>query len=154
MPTVSSEWKLSAVHQRFSLPEALVFYMTKNPPSPEVYNKLIKCCKYFWLKNPVITLNSLRRCIHYKYWKTEKVNGFRECQKLQTKNLIEKLWINQDLIICNDRNQFLASLIIPRIYRCDLTYLSFAFQTVSFDEFKVFTSSGSLESLYIRRISL
>ena len=128
--------------------------MAKNPPSPEVYNKLIKCCKYFWLKNPVITLNSLGRTIREKYWKTNKMNGFRNCQKLQTENMVEKLWIHNQVSISNKENQFMASTIIPKIYRCDLTHLSLSFQSLSFNEFKLFTSSGSLETLRLHKTSV
>ena len=144
MSKISTEWKLSAVHQRFSLPEALVFYMAKNPPSPEVYNKLIKSCKYFWLKNPFIVLNCLDSYTSDVYW---SINGSIKFQKFEIGNVNEKLWIHPDLIVFDKRNQYLASSIISKIYRSDLTSLNLSYQTVSFDEFQKFTSSGSLESL-------
>ena len=146
MPKISTKWKLSIARQRFSLPEALVFYMAKNPPSPKLYNKLIRCCKYFWLKYPVITLNCLCRYDDYKYWITYKNYGFQEPQKFKIENLNKKLWIYQSLIIQYD-HEFLASSLIPKIYRCDLSYLSLSYQILSFDEFKKFVSSGSLKWL-------
>ena len=143
---IPSEWKLSAARQPFSFPEALVFYMAKNPPSPEVYQKLIRCCKFFWLKNPIITFNYLER-YYDDNWITRKINGFRKCQKLEIENLNENFWIHGRLSVCDDRNQLMASSIIPKIYRCDLFYLCLSYQTLSFDEFKVFTSSRSLEAV-------
>ena len=147
MSKIPDDWKLSAIKQQFSLPEASVFYMAKNPPSPEVYEKLIRCCKYFWLKNPVITLNYLGRFYDEKYWVTHKINGFPELKKLKIESFKEKLWINWKLTVYNDLNQFLASSLIPRVYRCDLKELMLAHLILSFDEFQKFTSSGTLESL-------
>ena len=149
---VSTEWKLSTIKQRFTLPEALVFYMAKNPPSPEVYHKLIRCCKYFWLKNPVIALKDLYRHRHGKYWKTIKINGFEVNQTFKVKNLNEKLWIYHQVSIYNEKNQFLASSLAPRIiFRCDLTSLGLGCQSLSFDEFQKVTSSFSFKSLFLKK---
>ena len=153
MSTVSRNWKLSAIKQRFSLPEALVFYITKNSLFSSadgeffVYHKLIICCKYFWLKNPVIILNGLDYYKFNKYWSTQDINGFQDFHKLKIENLNQKLWIHSYLTVCDDQNLSLASSLIPKIYRCDLNDLWLSHQTVSFDEFKKFVSSGSLKSL-------
>ena len=152
MSKISNEWKLSAVHQRFSLPENLVFYVVKNPPSPEVYNKLIKFCKYFSLKNPIITLYRLNFLNDVKYWKTKKINVFQKRKKFKIENLNKKLWIYQKLIVIEHRNQFLASSLIPRIYRCDLIRLELSNQTLTFAEFRKLTSSGSLKKLDLARV--
>ena len=151
---MSCERKLSAVHQRFSLPEALVYYMAKNPTSPEVYHKLIKCCKYFWLKNSVITLSNLDHSIDDTYWVTHKIYGLEGFKKLKIENLSEKFWIHQRVSVCDIRNQLIASSLIMKIYRCDLTRLDFTCQTVSFSEFQRFTSSGSLEILYLYKTTV
>ena len=150
MSDVSRNWKLSVAHQQFSLPETLIYYMTKNPPSSKLYNKLIKCCKYFWLKNPVFTLKWM---VHYRrlIWQTDEINGFPvRWHSFQTEDMHEKLWINERLAII-DENKSLASSVIPRIYRCDLLDLDLSFQTLSFDEFQVFNSSGSIEKLCLHR---
>ena len=91
MPKISRESKLSAVKQRFTLPEAFVFYVAKNPTSPKVYHKLIRCCKYFWLKNPIITLNSLRRWSNDEYWRTDKINGYQRLKRLHD-NWPKTIW--------------------------------------------------------------
>ena len=152
MSIISSEWKLSVVHQRFSLPEALVFYMAKNPPSPEVYHKLIRCCKHFWLKNPVITLERLCLHDHDTYWRTDKINGNQETRKFKIENINGRLWFRRSLIIDNEQDQFLASLLIPKIYRCNLTRLDLSHQILFFDEFQKLTSSDSLLCLYLDKV--
>ena len=154
MSEIKKILKASTIHQRFSLPEALVFFMANNPPSPEVYHKLIRCCKYFWFKNPVITLNDLYHCSRDKYWRTYKMNGFQGFKRFEIENFKEKLWIYQDLNVFRMLNTLLASSIIPRIYRCDLTSLTLSDQTLSFNEFQKLTSSGSLVSLYLKKTSM
>ena len=156
MSEILSSWKLSAIKQQLLLPEALVFYMAMNPSSPEAYHKLIRCCKYFWLKNPVITLSSLHHFHDSIFWKTLVINGIllQENQNLKIENLNEKLWYYWSLTIFDERNQLAASSFIPRIYRCDLRYLSLGYQTVSIGEFVKFTSSGTLESLDLYRTTV
>ena len=149
MSEISSDWKLSAIKQGFSLPEALVFYMSQNPPSPEVFHKLIRCCKYFWLKNRVISLNSLS-CIHdINCWEILKINGsqFQKFQKFKIENFNERLWIHLSLTVFDEGNLLAAASLIPRIDRCDLTFLKLCYQSLTFDEFLKFTLSGSLEEL-------
>ena len=147
MSVIKRKLKPSSIKQRFSLPEALVYYMAKNPPSPEVYHKLIRCCKYFWLKNPIITLkDSYCFCdgLNDKYWETR---DFQPSQKFKIDNLNSKLWIHRNLTVWDDRNQLILSSLIPRIYRCDLTSLQLFYQSLTFDEFKKLKSSESLKSL-------
>ena len=151
MSDVLRAWKLSTFHQMFALPEALVLYIEKNQLSPTLYHKLIRCCKYFWLKNPIITLNRLDRYSRYKHRKSCKMNGFQERQKFQIENLSAKLWIYKKMSVCEDQNQFMASTLIARIYRCDLTRLRLSNQSLTFDEFKKFTSSGSLKRLSFKK---
>ena len=154
MSTVSSEWKLSAIYQRFTLPEDTIIHMAKNPLSPEVYHKLIKCCKYFWLKNPVITLNNLHHFYGDNYYTAVKVNGIRNKQRLKIENLTEKLWIHQDLVLCNNRNKLMASSLIERIYRCDLIQLGLSHQILTFDEFRKLTLPRTLEVLFLNDITV
>ena len=152
MSAVSSEWKLSAIKQRFSLPEALLFYIAKNPSTLEVFYKLFKCCKNFWLKNPVITLKDLRRSYYDKYWRTNKINGFKEVQMFRIEDVEEKLWICQDVVIGDLHDQFLASSLIRKIFRCHLSNLDIKNQILSFDEFRKLTSS--LKAIYLFKTSV
>ena len=46
-------------HQRFSLPSWIIYYMAKNPTTPDVYEKLVRSCKYWYPKNPVIVVDSI-----------------------------------------------------------------------------------------------
>ena len=147
MSELSKRLNASFFCQRFSLPENLVFYIAKNPPSPELYHKLIRCCKYFWIKNPIITLEDLCLDTDDNHWETYEINGFEEDQKFKIETLNKKLWICEDLSVGDEQNPFLASSLIPKIYRCDLNDLTLSYQRLTFGEFKKFISSGSLEEL-------
>ena len=48
------------ITQRFSIPSNIVYYMAQNPISPISYQKLIKCCKYFYPKNPILVVDEIR----------------------------------------------------------------------------------------------
>ena len=146
MPTLSKEWKLSAVQQTFSLPEALIYYIAKNPLCPEVYNKLIRCCKYFWLKNPIIALHEIVGCRSPK-----DCTDFQQIFWPQFEHVHEQLWINYSLVINNIPNESLVSSIIPKIYRCDLTLLVLSSQMITFADFKFLVSSGFLEVLFLEQ---
>ena len=160
MSKILSEWKFSSIKHQFSLPENLVYCMAKNPSSPKVYNKLIKCCKYFWLKNPIITLEELERFSYDENWKAYKINGFKglqgsvKCQELEIDNLNEKLWIHWRLDVSDIGNELMAASLFPRIYRCDLTILKLYRQSLTFDEFQKFTSPESLEELCLYKTTV
>ena len=148
MSELSKRLNASSFYQRFSLPEDTIVHIAMNPPSPEVFHKLIKCCKYFWLKNRVITLNGLYRFRNDEYCMTDKINGFEKIQKFKIENVNKKLWIYRNVYVLGRQNGLMASSIIPRIYRCDVSKLTLEFQSISFEEFRKLTSSGSFKSLY------
>ena len=150
MSVVSQEWKLYAACQQFSLPEALTFYIARHPFSVELYNKLIKCCKYFWLKNPVITFDELVDCRNLN-WRTRRLNGFPQEGQFKMTNVNARIWIYENLSIFDNQNKFMAKFLIPKIYRCNLNRLNLSYQSISFDEFKVFTSSSVIDSLSLNK---
>ena len=82
-----------------------------------------------------------------KFWQTNQLNGFKERQKFEIENLNEKLWIHWSLTVCDEQNQFMASSLIPKIYRCDFPHLSLSHQCLTFGEFRKFISSGTLKML-------
>ena len=57
MPTFASTPPRS---QSFSLPHVIIYYLTQNPTNPEIWNKLIRACKYFLHTHPVIPLKDLQ----------------------------------------------------------------------------------------------
>uniref|UniRef100_A0AC34FXG0 Uncharacterized protein n=1 Tax=Panagrolaimus sp. ES5 TaxID=591445 RepID=A0AC34FXG0_9BILA len=46
-------------NQTFSIPTSIVHYIAKNPSNQDTYDEMIQCCKYFFIKNPIIPLTKL-----------------------------------------------------------------------------------------------
>ena len=145
MSELSKRLKASFFCQRFALPEDTIVHIAMNPPSPEVYNKLDKCCKYFWLKKPLITFNGLDH---------GGINGFSPVSKFNIQNVNDKFWIYRKFSVIDRRNRFLASSIIPKIHRCDVSELTLENQKITFDDFKALTSSGLIEHFRIDNTSM
>uniref|UniRef100_A0AC34FWQ4 Uncharacterized protein n=1 Tax=Panagrolaimus sp. ES5 TaxID=591445 RepID=A0AC34FWQ4_9BILA len=45
--------------QEWSLPDSFMYYIAMNPKSAEVYQKLVKSCKFFYIKNPILVVPRL-----------------------------------------------------------------------------------------------
>uniref|UniRef100_A0A914QAV0 Uncharacterized protein n=1 Tax=Panagrolaimus davidi TaxID=227884 RepID=A0A914QAV0_9BILA len=126
--------------QEFSLPDSLLYYMIKNPLSPKVYEKLIQCCKYFFSKNPIIVIPLLKFDHDGNGWKVVR-NGIPT--KFDMKNASHKLWITNALYVYKNEDipnethviMNLASSIVPKFYKCDVTKLCLKKQNIFFDEY-------------------
>uniref|UniRef100_A0A914PHD7 Uncharacterized protein n=1 Tax=Panagrolaimus davidi TaxID=227884 RepID=A0A914PHD7_9BILA len=126
--------------QEFSLPDSVLYYMIKNPSSPKTYEKFIQCCKYFFSKNPIIVIPRLKFDHDGNGWKVVR-NGIPT--KFDMKNVSNKLWITNAIRVYDNedtRNEIplimnLASSIVPKFYKCDVTKLSLTKQNIFFDEY-------------------
>uniref|UniRef100_A0A914QCR8 Uncharacterized protein n=1 Tax=Panagrolaimus davidi TaxID=227884 RepID=A0A914QCR8_9BILA len=129
--------------QNFSMPDSVIFYVAKNPKTAELYLKMVKTCKYFFVKNPIIVIHRLRAfcgkwevnekpldLIKYncKYWITDEIRA-------------------SALDIVN-RNIF--SQVVPKLYRCDAKSLYLWSQVVSFNDLSLIISSA--EEIYLENV--
>uniref|UniRef100_A0A914PBQ5 Uncharacterized protein n=1 Tax=Panagrolaimus davidi TaxID=227884 RepID=A0A914PBQ5_9BILA len=53
-------------HQNFSMPDSFVFYIAKNPKTWKLYQKMVKTCKYFFVKNPILVIDK-----HLNYYDSQ-----------------------------------------------------------------------------------
>uniref|UniRef100_A0A914P5M5 Uncharacterized protein n=1 Tax=Panagrolaimus davidi TaxID=227884 RepID=A0A914P5M5_9BILA len=134
---ISKRAKFMATYQRqnFSMPDSVIFYVAKNPKTAELYLKMVKTCKYFFIKNPIIIFDSLDNYpgkwrVNEKPLDLTKYN----CQYWITDK------INASAYVFVDKNIF--SPIIPKLYRCDAKSLFLYFQVVSFIELSLLISSA------------
>uniref|UniRef100_A0AC34FJX5 Uncharacterized protein n=1 Tax=Panagrolaimus sp. ES5 TaxID=591445 RepID=A0AC34FJX5_9BILA len=138
------EFRASAYRQIFDLPESIVFYMAKNPPSSEIHRKMIQCCKYFFIKNPILHFH----CLHFdgeNGWKTcinENCLGPKnaEYQKidLDMDKIQSKIWIDFDLSLFSSNPAF-ASSLIPKLYNGNVKSLQIYEQKISFNDLLFFS---------------
>uniref|UniRef100_A0A914NZ64 Uncharacterized protein n=1 Tax=Panagrolaimus davidi TaxID=227884 RepID=A0A914NZ64_9BILA len=127
----------SFFRQSFSLPNTIILYICKNPKSAAIYQKLIKTCKFFFTKNPVLIIQSL--------WYSN--DRWEVCNKLfGFKNLTCKLWITEELFVdlyeakCAPRS--ILSSIIPQIFRCDVQNLTIMNQDIALNDLSLLLSSA------------
>uniref|UniRef100_A0AC34G2D8 Uncharacterized protein n=1 Tax=Panagrolaimus sp. ES5 TaxID=591445 RepID=A0AC34G2D8_9BILA len=117
--------------QDFSLPDSIMFYISQNPTSAKVYQKLIQSCKYFFVQNSVLVISNCY--LKYEYeWRLSFYEEF-----LDFKNLSSKIWITDELFV----DDSLATVkdfnfsIVSKIYQSDFKKLNLKNQSISFDDF-------------------
>ena len=133
-------------NQRFSIPEIIVHYLTKNPTSSKLWKKLIQTCKYFYSKNPVIVADNVRKIVNSANTSWAIDLDERETN-IDLQNCFFKLWIT-DFLSTNIRaTPGRISFLIPRVYRFDLKTLTLHNISITFDEFRCLVSSNSLIEL-------
>uniref|UniRef100_A0A914PF00 Ribosomal protein S2 n=1 Tax=Panagrolaimus davidi TaxID=227884 RepID=A0A914PF00_9BILA len=143
MPT-SVEFFSTYRNQNFSLPNSIIYYIARNPKSSKSYQKWIKVCKYFFAKNPILIINSLRF-------------GEKLPQKiLSTKSNI-KIWITGGFLVNpllpNETFQKLFSSIFLKIYcKSEILRLCLFDISLTFDEFKFLSSSA--EAINLNNVSI
>uniref|UniRef100_A0AC34F8U1 Uncharacterized protein n=1 Tax=Panagrolaimus sp. ES5 TaxID=591445 RepID=A0AC34F8U1_9BILA len=127
--------------QEWSLPDSIMYYMAMNPKSAAVYQKFVKSCKYFYIKNPILVAS----CLMYKKEKWQISCGK---QTIDMSNVTPKLWITNDLNVSHyaSVNPNLVSPIIQNIYKCDARLVFLRDQVISFGDFCFLTSN--IEEFY------
>jgi hypothetical protein len=126
----------------FDFPMSLIFYIAKNPTSAKLYKKLIKACRYFFWKNPILFTNFLM------YEDNEMKADFSQYEHdICLKNVPYKFWVRGYCFIGFDANSVyekdLVSSFLPRIYRCEIDVLTLQNQKLTVDEFLFVTAKTS-----------
>uniref|UniRef100_A0AC35GFY6 Uncharacterized protein n=1 Tax=Panagrolaimus sp. PS1159 TaxID=55785 RepID=A0AC35GFY6_9BILA len=129
----------------------------QNPPSPYIYNKLVQCCKQFFVKNPILIISVLN--YHKEENDDEGVWEFSyggEIVNLEA--LGSKMWFINDISVVGENpvvldSKLISSFVIPKTYRSDAREVSISDQIMSFNEFKLLVSSVK-ESMYLRRVTV
>uniref|UniRef100_A0A914P9R8 DUF38 domain-containing protein n=1 Tax=Panagrolaimus davidi TaxID=227884 RepID=A0A914P9R8_9BILA len=118
----------------FDFPDSVIYYVAKNPTSAKLYKKLIKTCRYFFWKNPILVTQFLL------YRNNEMKADFSKYeQDICLKNVPYKFWVSGYCVISFDANSSfkkdLVSSYFPRIYRCEIDELTLFDQKLTTDEF-------------------
>uniref|UniRef100_A0A914QFQ9 Uncharacterized protein n=1 Tax=Panagrolaimus davidi TaxID=227884 RepID=A0A914QFQ9_9BILA len=126
-------------HQNWSFPDSIIFYISKNPSSAKLFQKLVQMCKYFFIKNPIIVIeqfnNRGKKELEVVLEKTEKRISY-------------KFWISGDEIQPTSK---IISSIVPHIYKVDVKKILVSCQTISFNDFVCFSKNvENLDLNYIR----
>uniref|UniRef100_A0A914QSW7 Uncharacterized protein n=1 Tax=Panagrolaimus davidi TaxID=227884 RepID=A0A914QSW7_9BILA len=129
--------------QDFSMPDSVIFYIAKNPKTAVLYLKMVKTCKYFFVKNPINIID----CLYTRYGKW----GVNE-KPLDLTKYNCKYWITDHIWACADEfvDKNILSPIIPKLYRCDVKHVSLSDQIISYHDFSFIISS--VEEIYLNRV--
>uniref|UniRef100_A0A914PLG4 DUF38 domain-containing protein n=1 Tax=Panagrolaimus davidi TaxID=227884 RepID=A0A914PLG4_9BILA len=133
------EFRAYVLRQCFSIPLSIVYYMAKNPRSAKVYQKMIRTCKYFFLKNPILVYH----CLHYNKneWKicvNQSCLGpvedlvYRKVA-MDLKKLESKICVTFTLEISSSTSTF-ASSLIQKLYRGNVKSLVLKEQRILLEE--------------------
>uniref|UniRef100_A0A914P8Y9 Uncharacterized protein n=1 Tax=Panagrolaimus davidi TaxID=227884 RepID=A0A914P8Y9_9BILA len=121
--------------QNFSMPDSVVFFVAKNPKTAVLYLKMVKTCKYFFIKNSILVIHRL-----YTYGGKWKVNA----KPLDLTKYTCKYWIADEIYASArgfvDKNIFLP--IVPKLYRCDVKSLFLYSQIISYNDLSLLISSA------------
>uniref|UniRef100_A0AC34FYK2 Uncharacterized protein n=1 Tax=Panagrolaimus sp. ES5 TaxID=591445 RepID=A0AC34FYK2_9BILA len=116
--------------QDWSLPDSLMYYMAMNPKSAETYQKLVKSCKYFYIKNPILVAPQLQLVYYDKKW-----HIFSRKETIEMVNVTQKLWIIDFFDVTINAGENVAASVISNIYKCDAKSVYLQNQTISFNDF-------------------
>uniref|UniRef100_A0A914QK35 Uncharacterized protein n=1 Tax=Panagrolaimus davidi TaxID=227884 RepID=A0A914QK35_9BILA len=139
VPCKRTKFMATYHRQNFSIPDSVIFYVAKNPKTAELYLKMVKSCKYFFVKNPIIIIKNLHA--DGGEWRSDNL-------PLNLTKYDCKYWIT-DEIKASARglvNQNIFSSIMPKLYQCDVKYISVSDQIISFNDLSLIISSAELIS--------
>uniref|UniRef100_A0A914PHR7 FBD domain-containing protein n=1 Tax=Panagrolaimus davidi TaxID=227884 RepID=A0A914PHR7_9BILA len=129
--------------QRFSLPFDVIKYMIKNCKSAKVWKKLITSCKFFYPKYPILPV---KRLDVYS-----KMKCFADGEIFNASKSFPKLWVYDVLVAGFVTN---ISVVILNVFKFDLRALNMPAQSLTFDEYKHLTSSGSIKEIYLESCAI
>uniref|UniRef100_A0AC34G2K4 Uncharacterized protein n=1 Tax=Panagrolaimus sp. ES5 TaxID=591445 RepID=A0AC34G2K4_9BILA len=134
--------------QLFSIPDSVIYYITKNPATLKLYKSIVKTCKYFFAKNPILIIPLLQAWHNSGNEKDKKQEwkiSFNENSVDFDKISAAKLWITDGIEVQNEienrSDPFFSSTILPKIYQCDITSFEINNQNLSFKDFCFITSN-------------
>uniref|UniRef100_A0A914QH51 Uncharacterized protein n=1 Tax=Panagrolaimus davidi TaxID=227884 RepID=A0A914QH51_9BILA len=129
--------------QRFSLPFDVIKYMIKNCKSAKVWKKLITSCKFFYPKYPILPVKRLD--VYFK------PKCFADREIFNASKSFPKLWVYDVLVAGFNTN---ISIVFLNVFKFDLRVLSMSTQSLTFDEYKHLTSSGSIKEIYLKSCTI
>uniref|UniRef100_A0A914XYV4 Uncharacterized protein n=1 Tax=Panagrolaimus superbus TaxID=310955 RepID=A0A914XYV4_9BILA len=109
--------------------------MAKNPSTSKCYSKLIRSCKYFFEKNPVVVAADLY--CETKICSNKDCDGDEKCCiSIDINKVTSKIWLTAGLILNCEHVSNYASLLYQKLYRYEMVRLDLCNQHIIYDEFK------------------
>uniref|UniRef100_A0AC34FWC6 Uncharacterized protein n=1 Tax=Panagrolaimus sp. ES5 TaxID=591445 RepID=A0AC34FWC6_9BILA len=129
-----------------------MYYMAVNPSTPEAYNKLIQCCKYFFEKNPILVAARMRdqtTICTKEYCEDDK----KCCVIYDITKTSSKLWLTHDLNLHGyDGSLNFIPLLRKKLFRYQIPNLIIFTKIVTIDDFKFVASFPDLIFIWASKI--
>uniref|UniRef100_A0A914PRU7 Uncharacterized protein n=1 Tax=Panagrolaimus davidi TaxID=227884 RepID=A0A914PRU7_9BILA len=153
VPSKKTRFCDSYYRQNWSFRGSFIHYITQNPSSAKVYQKMIQSCKHFFIKNPIIIVPELY-FLRKKGWCTQENRPSRHRlndRSIYLNELSSKIWITDLLHVWGSTPNWSAlTSFMPQIYQCDATDISIEKQMFSFNDLMVIASK--CETLYLSNV--
>uniref|UniRef100_A0A914YUR1 Uncharacterized protein n=1 Tax=Panagrolaimus superbus TaxID=310955 RepID=A0A914YUR1_9BILA len=129
-----------SIKQLFLLHPSIMYYIAKNPSTPEVYNKLIQSCKYFFEKMAIFVASDLYTTGMYEKTKICLYIDCRHhtkcCINVSLNKLSTKIWVTNILGLDKENILTFSSLIFPKLFRWNNIQLDGFSDNIMYDDFK------------------
>uniref|UniRef100_A0A914PB78 Uncharacterized protein n=1 Tax=Panagrolaimus davidi TaxID=227884 RepID=A0A914PB78_9BILA len=137
--------------QNFSMPDSIIFYVSKNPSTSKFYQKMTRSCKCLFIKHPIIIVPHLSFSLWYKGWYTQGNRPSKDLPYGSTvylNELTSKIWNTGSLTVFGNSSSWpVVTSYMTQIYQCDATCIYIYKQMFSFNDLMVIASE--CEMLYL-----
>ena len=139
------------IPQRFPFPYSMMLLIHAGKTAT-CQSKLIKTCKYFFIKDPIIVVNEAyirKHTVHI----FGGVNVDNDMERyVQPDNMNCKLWITSEIIFLEHVQNW--SLLLSKIHQYDKVSLQISAQTLSYSNLKLFAKKGTCKELYMETCNI
>uniref|UniRef100_A0A914QXH4 Uncharacterized protein n=1 Tax=Panagrolaimus davidi TaxID=227884 RepID=A0A914QXH4_9BILA len=143
--------------QQFDLPLPIIRYVLKclfNDPKSGyviIWEKLIQTCKYFFPKHAILPVANMvyengRIMVYQKYGYGKRIDI--------TEDELYKYWVYGRFYSQKKLPKTALSVMIPKLYRCDVKKLHIVKQILTFDEYQLLTSDNIIEHLKLEHVNI
>uniref|UniRef100_A0A914PNF4 Uncharacterized protein n=1 Tax=Panagrolaimus davidi TaxID=227884 RepID=A0A914PNF4_9BILA len=130
--------------QSFSIPSNIIYYIIKDPSSPNGIQKLQQTCKYFFVKNKVIVVKDG----YFSFISWPVFHKTRNINKIHHFNA--KFWFTGTLEFNAWQAFFeLDITVCSKIYKNDIISLTVNYMHINIKEYEILTSSKNLKTVLI-----
>ena len=136
-----------------TFPFNIMEYITKNPPrKAETQWKLMKTCKYFFAKHPIIPIHAVNHSEDYDSIRLEDGESGYE-YNAKDFNSKYKWWPDWSLDHIAITSLAVADFL-PNVNRCDLKFLTLDTTSITLKEFNFLVASKTLTHLGLTAVSI
>ena len=133
-------------------PHTMLSYITKDPPkTAEIQWKLMKVCKLFFSKHPIIPISDFKE--YYDEMVICQFNDNTIEQSFPTSDHGYKFWITGN-VLCDSWISSFLSETLPLIFRCDCEELYLDEVNLTYEEFKLLLSSKYLKYIFMKEVNI